>query len=133
MTDPRLFLWPKGVDVTAVKAIVEGLKLGYTVKPFWFDIATSEDAERVLVLADGFEHSPVVDYIYPKNPALLQESVEWALGIRETSRGARLASEKMLAIFGESMRVWDEIQLGEEWVRVGDEGTAECEEGSAGG
>lgn len=106
--DPRLFLWPKlpkdSPKILAVKGIVEELvpKLGYKVKPFWYDVATSEEPKRVLVLADGFENAPVIDYIYPKNPKLTREAVEWALGLRE-SRGAKTAMDTMRRIFGEDL------------------------------
>lgn len=110
--DPRLFIWPKlskdDPKVLAVKQVVLDLKLPYVVKPFWYDVVTSEDAKRVLVLADGFENGPVVSYIYPKNKAMIQEAVEWALGIREESRGARHSMDLMRSIFGEELTVHDE-------------------------
>jgi len=114
--DPRLFIWPKGADVAAVKAVVEDLvpELGYKVKPFWYDVATSEDVERVLVLADGFENAPVVDYIYPKTTALTHEAVEWSLGLRE-SRGARLAIDTMRRIFGQDLVMREEREERDEY------------------
>ena len=112
--DPRLFLWPKlpkdSPKILAVKGIVEELvpKLGYKVKPFWYDVATSEEPKRVLVLADGFE-----------NAKLTREAVEWALGLRE-SRGAKTAMDTMRRICGEdlTMRIEtkeDEHEAGDEW------------------
>lgn len=106
--DSRLFIWPKGADVTAVKSIVVGLGLDYTVKPFWFDQAISEGVKRVLVLADGFEGGAAFDYIYPRSEANLKESVEWALGLREESRGARLAIDTMKRIFGDALTMTTE-------------------------
>lgn len=109
--DPRLFIWPKGADprkVAAVKQAVIDLGLPYVVKPFWYAVESSEDAKRVLVLEDGFENSPVIDYIYPKKSAMVQEAVEWALGIRPESRGAHLALDTMKSIFGEELTVHHE-------------------------
>jgi len=109
--DPRLFLWPKGADprkVAAVKGAVLALNLPYTVKPFWYSVETSEEAKRVLVLEDGFDNGPVVDYIYPKKPAMVEEAVKWALGIQAESRGARLSMDLMRSIFGEELTVRDE-------------------------
>lgn len=128
--DPRLFIWPKlpkdSPKILAVKQVVEDLGLPYVVKPFWYDVTTSEEAKRVLVLEDGFQNGPVVDYIHPKKKELLREAVEWALGLRE-SRGSRSAEDTMAGIFGAgvALAVWDEIRMGEEWVRVGSEATDE--------
>lgn len=110
MTDPRLHLWPKGADVAEVKRIVESLDLGYIVKPFWWT-PESEDVERVLVLADGFEGGTITDYIYPKNPELLKESIEWAIGLRKESRGARLVQQAWDRIFGSHVKIgqWEDI------------------------
>lgn len=125
--DPRLFIWPKlpkdSPKILAIKKIVEELSLPYAVKPFWYDVTTSEEARRVLVLEDGFENGPVVDYIYPKSPKLAEEAVEWALGLRE-SRGARTAEDTMARILGAglALTVWDEVRVGEEWVRVEGDG-----------
>lgn len=108
VTDPRLFIWPKGADVAGVKQVVLDLDLGYSIKPFWYTAGVSEDAKRVLVLADGFENSPVVDYIYPKRPELLREAVEWALGIREEHPGARDSLATMQRIFGAELTMREE-------------------------
>ncbi|URM87470.1 hypothetical protein SEA_DUSTYDINO_70 [Microbacterium phage DustyDino] len=116
--DPRIHLWPKlekdDPRVLKVKEVVIGLNLGYSVKPFWYQPGVSEGVERVVVLADGFEHGTVVDYIHPKKPAMVQEAVEWALGVREESRGAHSWIDKMQSIFGEDLREtteerWEEI------------------------
>lgn len=104
MPDGRLFIWPKGSrKVDAVKRVVMDLDLGYAVKPFWYDVATSADVSRVLVLEDGFENAPVIDYIRPMKKAQLEEAVRWALGVNEESRGARLALDTMKRIFGEEL------------------------------
>lgn len=108
----RLHIWPKTADVTEVRKIVESLNLGYTVKPFWFEHGVSEDVERVLVLADGFNNGVTVNYIYPKNPALLEESVRWALGIQEESRGAHMWEDTMKGIFGQDL-IWESVTLDE--------------------
>lgn len=122
--DPRLFIWPKlprdHKKVLAVKRVVEQLGLPYGVKPFWYDATTSEEARRVLVLEDGFENGPIVNYIHPQKLAQLSEAVEWALGLRE-SRGARDSVDTLKRIFGPSLGIWDEVRMGDEWVRVGDE------------
>lgn len=112
MTDRRLHIWPRGADVSAVKAIVQGLDLGYVVKPFWYT-ADSEGVERVLVLGDGFDHGTRVNYIHPLKPELLQESVEWALGLREESRGARLVQTTWDRIFGGHVEIgpWEDIHM----------------------
>lgn len=104
MPDGRLFIWPKGSKkVEAVKEVVMALDLGYSVKPFWYNVETSADVKRVLVLEDGFENSPVIDYIRPMKKAQLEEAVRWALGVEDESRGARLALDTMKRIFGESL------------------------------
>lgn len=101
--DPRLFLWPKGSrKISAVKETVLSLGLPYSVKPWWYEAGRSSDAKRVLVLEDGFENGPVVDYIRPLKKEQLQEAVEWALGMRE-SRGARKSFDTMKRIFGEGL------------------------------
>lgn len=116
--DPRLFLWPRTADFTEVRGIVESLNLGYVVRPFHYDASTSEGVKRVLVLADGFDNGTVVDYIYPKSPALLEESVRWALGLQESSRGARLWQDTMKRIFGADL-VWESVSMNEGWQDVG--------------
>lgn len=104
MPDGRLFIWPKGSKkVEAVRQVVMELDLGYAIKPFWYDVATSADVSRVLVLEEGFENSPVIDYIRPMKKAQLEEAVLWALGIQEESRGARAALDTMKRIFGEGL------------------------------
>lgn len=114
--ESRLHLWPKGTDVAKVREIVESLDLGYVVKPFWYT-SDSEEVERVLVLANGFPYSPTVDYIYPKGEAQFQEAIEWALGLRQESRGARLWEDAMKRIFGEDL-VWSEVAMPEGWSDV---------------
>lgn len=118
MPDPRIHLWPKldkdDPRVLNVKEVVIGLKLGYSVKPFWYEPGVSEGVERVVVLDDGFEHGTIVDYIYPKKPGMVQEAVEWALGVREDSRGARDSMALMRSIFGDGLvetteEAWDAV------------------------
>lgn len=110
-------MWPRleksDPRVLAVKDAVLKLNLGRSIKPFWFEPGVSVDVERVLVLADGFQYSPVIDYIYPKNPAMMKEAVQWALGVKRESRGARDSMAKMREIFGEELRetteeAWEE-------------------------
>ncbi|AWY05038.1 hypothetical protein SEA_HORTUS1_59 [Microbacterium phage Hortus1] len=104
MPDGRLFIWPKGSKkVEAVKEVVMALDLGYSVKPFWYNVESSADVSRVLVLEAGFENGPVIDYIRPMKKAQLEEAVRWALGANEESRGARLALDTMKRIFGEGL------------------------------
>lgn len=103
MPDGRLFIWPKGSrKVDAVKQVVEDLGLPFAVKPFWYSVETSTDAPRVLVLEEGFENGPVVNYIRPMKKAQLPEAVQWALGLTE-SRGARDQLDTMKKIFGEDL------------------------------
>ena len=106
----RLHLWPRGATLTEVKSVVQSLNLPYTVKPFWWEQGVSEDVDRVLVLADGFEGGTVVDYIYPKNPALLREAVGWALGLNE-SKGARTVQETWAKAFGGPVNIWDDVHM----------------------
>ncbi|AWY06389.1 hypothetical protein SEA_TANDEM_59 [Microbacterium phage Tandem] len=115
MPDGRLFIWPKGSKkVDAVKEVVMSLDLGYSVKPFWYNVESSADVKRVLVLEAGFENSPVVDYIRPMKKAQLEEAVLWALGVNEESRGARLALDTMKRIFGEGLTMRIETEGEEE-------------------
>ncbi|AWY05883.1 hypothetical protein SEA_PIONEER3_59 [Microbacterium phage Pioneer3] len=115
MPDGRLFIWPKGSKkVDAVKEVVMSLNLGYSVKPFWYNVESSADVKRVLVLEAGFENSPVVDYIRPMKKAQLEEAVLWALGVNEESRGARLALDTMKRIFGEGLTMRMETETEEE-------------------
>ena len=116
--DPRLFLWPKGSDVSEVKRVVEDLNLGYKVSPFWYQNGASEGAERVLVLDDGFEYGTAIDYIRPLKREQMQEAVEWALGLREESRGARLIQDTWNRIFGGEVRIWDDVSMPEGWDEV---------------
>lgn len=120
MSDPRLFLWPKGSKkVDAVKEVVLSLSLPYAVKPWWYDVATSHGAQRVLVLEDGFENGPVVDYIRPLRKAQLREAVEWALGLKE-SRGGREQLATMKKIFGEGLTMRIEEKSREDEDDAGD-------------
>lgn len=114
MTDPRLYIWPRGAEVVAVKEIVQNLGLSYTVRPFWWT-PEAEDVKRVLVLADGFDHGTLVDYIYPKRQELLKESIEWALGLRAESRGARLVQGTWDRIFGGPVKIreWEDVESDE--------------------
>lgn len=119
MPDGRLFLWPKGsAKVPAVKEAVMALGLPFAVKPWWYNVETSADVKRVLVLEEGFENSPVIDYIRPMKKAQLDEAVRWALGVNEESRGARKALDTMKRIFGEdlTMRIEkDEEEQEDDW------------------
>lgn len=103
--ESRLFIWPKGhsAKVEEIKQVVLNLGLGHAVKPFWYDVNTSVGAERVLVLEAGFENSPVIEYIRPMKREQLREAVEWALGIRKDSMGARKPIDTMRRIFGEDL------------------------------
>lgn len=107
--DGRLFLWPKGrtPKVEYIQQVVLDLGLPYAVKPFWYDVNTSSDAERVLVLEEGFENGPVVDYIRPLKKEQVEEAVRWALGLTE-SRGARHQLDTMKRIFGEGLVMREE-------------------------
>lgn len=117
MPDPRLHIWPKLAKddprVLKIKEVVVGLNLGYSVKPFWWQPGVSTDVERVLVLAEGFEYGAVVDYIYPKKPAMAEEAVRWALGVQDESRGARDSFAKLSEIFPgitpTTEEAWDEV------------------------
>ena len=114
--DGRLFIWPKGrtVKVEAVQQVVLSLGLPYAVKPFWYQAGVSVGAERVLVLEDGFENSPIVDYIRPLKKEQVEEAVRWALGLAE-SRGARKYIETMKRIFGDELieRTGEGDEIGE--------------------
>lgn len=111
-------MWPKlekdDPRILKVKEVVIGLDLGYAVKPFWYTPGASEGVERVVVLADGFEYGTLVDYIYPKKPSMVQEAVEWALRVRDDSRGSHGSLDLLKSIFGEGLKEtteehWDEI------------------------
>lgn len=86
----------------AVQQVVLSLDLPYAVKPFWYQAGVSVGAERVLVLEDGFENSPIVDYIRPLKKEQVEEAVRWALGLAE-SRGARKYIDTMRRIFGDEL------------------------------
>lgn len=111
--DGRMFIWPRGSErVAEVKDAVMALDPGYAIKPFWYQAGESEGAERVIVLEDGFEHGPVVDYIYPRKPELVTEAVEWALGLRESHPGARLMQDTVNRIFGAHTEIWGDVHAG---------------------
>lgn len=104
--------------MSEVKRIVESLDLGYKVSPFWYQLGVSEGAERVLVLDEGFENGTAVDYIRPLKPEQMQEAVEWALGLREESRGARLMQDTWNRIFGGEVQIWEDIHMPDGWDEV---------------
>ncbi|UVG34119.1 hypothetical protein SEA_PAVLO_62 [Microbacterium phage Pavlo] len=123
MRDGRLFLWPK-VDkehpkILTLKQVVLDLDVGFPVRPFFYEGGVSADVSRVLVMADDFEWSPIVDYIRPIKKGQLPEAVRWALGLTD-SRGARTALDTMTRIFGEglTMRIEKEEPEddGEQWL-----------------
>lgn len=106
MPDGRLFIWPRmpkdHPKILKIKSVVESLGLDYGIKPFFYDAASSQNVQRVLVTAAGFEHSPIVDYIRPMKAEQVGEAVRWALGLTD-SRGARNALDTMKSIFGEDL------------------------------
>lgn len=106
MPDGRLFLWPKvpkdHPKIATLKQVVLDLDVGFPVRPFFYEGGVSADVDRVLVMADNFEWSPIVDYIRPTKKGQLPEAVRWALGLTE-SRGARESLDTMKHIFGEDL------------------------------
>lgn len=117
MPDGRLFLWPKvskdHPKIAALKQVVLDLDVGFAVRPFFYEGGVSQDVTRVLVMADDFEWSPIVDYIRPMKKAQLPEAVSWALGLVD-SRGARASLDTMKRIFGEETTMRIEVDREEE-------------------
>lgn len=119
MPDGRLHIWPKvpknHPKILTLKQVVLDLDVGFPVRPFFYDGANSADVTRVLVMADNFEWSPIVDYIRPTKKGQLPEAVRWALGLTD-SRGARTSLDTMKRIFGEdlTMRIEHDEPEGEE-------------------
>lgn len=107
-------IWPRGADVSRVKEIVQSLNLDYVVKPFWYT-PEAENVERVLVLGDGFDAGTLTNYIFPKRADLLKESIEWALGLRAESHGARLVQGTWDRIFGGPVKIgeWEDVESDE--------------------
>ena len=106
MPDGRLFIWPKvrkdHPKLLTLKQVVLDLDVGFPVRPFFYEGGVSADVSRVLVMADNFEWSPIVDYIKPIKKSQLPEAVSWALGLTE-SRGGRESLDTMKRIFGEGL------------------------------
>jgi len=114
MSDPghpankKLVIWPEGIDLAPVKAAALSLGLPYKIMPFWFDARYNDDS-RVLVLADGFEYSTIVDRIYPRRPDLLADAILWCLHEKELERGPVLANDTMKKLLGaEFVGIWHE-------------------------
>ena len=102
MSDPgarKLVIWPEGADLMPVKEAFMTLSLPYKVQPFWFSAEYNDD-ERVLVLADGFDYSTIVDRIYPKKLSLLPDAILWCLGEKELDRGPSYAEDVMERLLG---------------------------------
>lgn len=115
--DGRLFLWPKlpkdHLKIATLKQVVLDLDVGFPVRPFFYEGGVSADVDRVLVMADDFEWSPIVDYIRPVKKGQLPEAVLWALGLTE-SKGARASFDTMKRIFGEDLTMRIEQEEPEE-------------------
>ena len=79
MPDGRLFIWPKvrkdHPKILTLKQVVLDLDVGFPVRPFFYEGGVSADVDRVLVMAELFEWSPIVDYIRPTKKSQLPEAV----------------------------------------------------------
>ena len=61
----------------------------------------------MLALSD-FIWSPIVDYVHPRNDAVLPDAIMWCLGEKELERGPHLAEDTMRSILGaELVDIWD--------------------------
>ena len=125
MPDGRLFIWPKvrkdHPKILTLKQVVLDLDVGFPVRPFFYEGGVSADVDRVLVMAELFEWSPIVDYIRPTKKSQLPEAVRWALGLTD-SRGARTSLDTMKRIFGDdlTMRIEKDAPEEEESDEYGD-------------
>ena len=123
MPDGRLVIWPKvrkdHPKILTLKQVVLDLDVGFPVRPFFYEGGVSADVDRVLVMAELFEWSPIVDYIRPTKKSQLPEAVRWALGLTD-SRGARTSLDTMKRIFGEDLTMRIEKDEPEEEDEYGD-------------
>ena len=123
MPDGRLFIWQKvrkdHPKILTLKQVVLDLDVGFPVRPFFYEGGVSADVDRVLVMAELFEWSPIVDYIRPTKKSQLPEAVRWALGLTD-SRGARTSLDTMKRIFGEDLTMRIEKDEPEEEDEYGD-------------
>lgn len=99
-----LYLWPKGADLSGIKAAVENAGLPFKVKPFWF---SSGDHQKCIVL--GSERPPVgPDYVMPKSEKTAIAAVRWFFGLEELPV-VHTAMSRLESIFGEGVVEEDSI------------------------
>ena len=91
------YIWPKGTDLTELKAAADELNLPFQIKPFWFKPGKHQ---RAIALADGFPY--IVDHVYPKTHAARVKALKWALGLEELPQ-AKTVLDKLTKIFGEGV------------------------------
>ena len=109
MTDPRaLYLHPQGADLSAVKAAVMSLELGYPIRPFWYEPGVPGP---VIDLDGTFDY--IHDNLRPRTPESLKAAILYCLGEKELTRGPRLVLDMLNDI------------LGGEVIEVPDDGTGQ--------
>lgn len=102
-----IYLWPKGGDLSRVKAAVLALNLPYKVRPFWFKPGAHS---KVIALAPGFTH--IVDHLEPLNEKTMSIAVQWALGLVDVPQ-VKTVDQKLKNVFGQELT---EVHIDDPWL-----------------
>lgn len=101
-----IYLWPKGADLSKVKAAVLSLNLPFKVSPFWFKPGAHG---KVIALEPGFTH--IVDHLEPLNEKTMAIAVQWALGLTEVPQ-VKTVDQKLKNVFGQDLT---EVHIESPW------------------
>ena len=98
-----IYLWPKGADLSAVKAAVSEAGLPFKVRPFWFE----PGVHRSCIVIPGADAAPALpigpDYVVPRTPNAAVAAVRWFFGMQELPV-VHTALSGLQAVFGDGVR-----------------------------
>lgn len=106
VTIQPLYLWPKGADLTDIKAAVVEANLPFKVRPFWFQ--PGKHSKCIVVSGvEAVERPPIgPEFVVPRSHKSAVAAVRWFFGLEELPV-VHTALSRLQGIFGEDVRELD--------------------------
>lgn len=95
-----IYLWPRGADLSGIKAAVKEAGLPFKVRPFWFQPGKHS---RCIVIGEVGDLPVTAEYVRPKSAGASVKAVRWFFGLEELPV-VHTALTRLQAIFGEEVR-----------------------------